>query len=72
MSLLVLKRPVVFGASNTKIVRNIVVLGIKDKEATFMLDMVDILSKESNRRILASDKITKEIIINLRSGQRVA
>lgn len=67
MALLILKKPIVFGAQNAKIVRNIVVIGNKDKETTLMLDLVDILSKESNRRILASDGITKEIVINLHS-----
>ena len=41
--------------------------GINDKNATPLLDLVDILLNGSNIRILTSEEITKDIILNLHS-----
>ncbi|RVU96901.1 PRD domain-containing protein [Coriobacteriales bacterium OH1046] len=64
-ALLVLRNPVVFGDRGAKLVRTIVVLGVKNREKTILLDLVDIFSKDANRRVLAQDFVTKEIIANL-------
>lgn len=67
MSLLILKKPLVFGDHEQKIVKSIVLFGINDKNATPLLDLVDILLNGSNIRILTSEEITKDIILNLHS-----
>lgn len=64
-SLLVLRHPVLFGTRNAKVVRNIVVLGVKEHERTDLLDLVSIFSNVSNQRLLSSGNINCEIIRNL-------
>ena len=64
-SLLVLKKPIVFGDVNGKSVRNVIVLGVKNREQLTMLDLVSIFQKDENREILASQNIDIDTILNL-------
>ena len=64
-SLLVLRKPVVLGDINGKSVRNVIVLGVKNREQLTMLDLVSIFQKEENREILASKDIDIDTILSL-------
>lgn len=57
-SMLVMRKPLVFGDNNPKTVRNIVVVGVKNKEKLMILDLADILSKKKNLNYLKSEKVT--------------
>lgn len=59
-SLLVMKKPLVFGDNNPKMVRNIVVVGVKDKRKMMVLDLADILSRKKNLNYLKSTNVTAE------------
>ena len=64
-SLLVLRKPIVLGDVNGKSVRNVIVLGVKNREQLTMLDLVSIFQKDGNREILASKNIDIDTILNL-------
>ena len=64
-SLLVLKKPIVLGDVNGKSVRNVIVLGVKNREQLTMLDLVSIFQKDGNREILASKNIDIDTILSL-------
>ena len=64
-AMLVLKKPLMFGESNSKKVRNIVVIAIKDKNKTPLLDLVNILNSRDNLSKLKSSSLTIEEIKNL-------
>lgn len=64
-ALLVLKKPIVLGNVNGKTVRNMIVLGVKNREQLTLLDLVSILQKEENRLVLASENIDIDMILNL-------
>ena len=53
-----MRKPLVFGDNNPKTVRNIVVVGVKNKEKLMILDLADILSKKKNLNYLKSEKVT--------------
>ena len=64
-SMLVLRNEMAFGYQNAKMVRNIVVLGIKNKNENNLLNLVYILEKENNLKLLAQKDINKEMILNI-------
>lgn len=64
-SLLVLKKPITLGDVNGKSVRNIIVLGVKNREQLTMLDLVSIFQKDENREMLASKDIDIDTILSL-------
>lgn len=64
-SILILKKPLTFGNKNSKIVRNLVILGIKNKDENSLLDLVYIFEKKTNLEILKTDHITKDIVYDL-------
>lgn len=64
-AILVIKKPVVFAYTNSKLVSNIVILGIKDKRENDLLNIAYIFEKEKNIKLLCSSDITKETIINM-------
>lgn len=64
-ALLVLKNPLVFGNKNSKMVRNLVVLGVKNKGEDSLLKLIYIFENESNLESLKSKKITTDIILNM-------
>ncbi|NCB34324.1 MAG: transcription antiterminator, partial [Erysipelotrichia bacterium] len=64
-SILILKKPLVFGNKNPKTVRFLVILGIKNKEENALLELVYIFENENNRSVLVSEDITKDMIGNL-------
>lgn len=64
-SLLVMKKPIVLGDVNGKSVRNVIVLGVKNREQLTMLDLVSIFQKDGNREILASKNIDIDTILSL-------
>lgn len=66
-SLLVVKKPIVLGNVNGKTVRNVVVLGVKNREQLTMLDLVSIFQKEENRMLLSQNDIDVEKILQLHS-----
>lgn len=64
-AILVLKEPVIFGNKNSKIVRNLVVLGIKNKNEDSMLKLIYIFENKLNLLNLKSRTISKDIIFNM-------
>lgn len=64
-ALLVLKNPLVFGNKNSKMVRNLVVLGVKNKGEDSLLKLIYIFENELNLERLKSKKITTDIILNM-------
>ena len=64
-SVLVLRKPIKFGELNSKQVRNIVVLGIKNRGRTSLLDLVYIFADPSNRERLESRRLSKSDIEKL-------
>ena len=62
ISLLNLKKPVIFGKNNSKLVRNIIVLGIKNRENKDALNIVNILAKSDNLDLLKSDINIEQIL----------
>lgn len=64
-SILVLKKPLVFGSKNPKIIRNLVILGVKNKEENALINLVYIFEKDINLLMLKTPNITPSIIHNL-------
>ncbi|MEG0367145.1 MAG: PTS sugar transporter subunit IIA, partial [Coprobacillus sp.] len=64
-AILILKEPITFGNKNSKLVRNLVLLGVKNKDENALLDLVYIFEKTQNLDVLKSLNITKEIVFNL-------
>lgn len=64
-SMLVLKHALKFGTHQSKTVKNIVVLGIKNSQENGLLNMVYILGKEENVFLLEQEEITKTEILNM-------
>ena len=64
-ALLVLEKPIVLGNVNGKTVRNIIVLGVKNREQLTLLDLVSIFQKEDNRNILAQKNLSLKTILDL-------
>ena len=64
-SMLVLKHALKFGTYQSKTVKNIVVLGIKNSQENGLLNMVYILEKEENILLLEREEITKTEILNM-------
>ena len=64
-SMLVLKHALKFGTYQSKTVKNIVVLGIKNSQENGLLNMVYILGKEENIFLLEREEITKTEILNM-------
>ena len=61
-SILVLKKPVTFGYKNPKSVRNIVILGIKNKINNPLIDLIYIFEKEDNLKRLKNKTINVDEI----------
>ena len=64
-AILVLRNPIIFGNKNSKIVRNLVVLGIKNKDEDSLLKFIYIFENKLNLSNLASKKITIDAIYNM-------
>ena len=64
-SLLVLKQPIILGDGKGKLVRNIIVLGVKNREKMTLLDLVSIFQDEKNRVLLSDKNINIDIILCL-------
>jgi mannitol operon transcriptional antiterminator len=64
-AILVLKNPIIFGGKNSKIVRNLVVLGIKNKEDKSLLKLIYIFENKLNLFDLKSRKITIDRVLNM-------
>lgn len=64
-SLLVMNKAVKFGEKNFKMVRNIVVIGIKEKHKTHLLDLVNILNSNNNLEVLKSKDISIDKILSM-------
>ena len=64
-AMLVIRKPILFGNKNTKIVRNLVVLGIKNKNEDSVLKLIYIFENKLNLLSLKSDKISTNIIFNM-------
>ncbi len=64
-SVLVLKKPVVFGYKNPKEVRNIVILGVKTKQDNPLIDLIYIFENEENLKKLKSEDIDIIDIYNM-------
>ena len=64
-SLLVLKQPIILGDGKGKLVRNIIVLGVKNREKLTLLDLVSIFQEEKNRALLADKNIDIDSILEL-------
>lgn len=65
VSLLVLRNPIEFGSRNSKVIRNVVVLGIKNKSNNELLNIAYILEKERNIEKLSSQDIDVKQILEL-------
>lgn len=65
-SLLVLRKPILFGNRTITKVQSIVVLGIKEK-SSLLLNLVYVFENPLNRSALKSPTITKEIILKMQS-----
>ena len=63
-ALLVSKKKIDFGDSNTKQINNIFVLGIKDQSKTEIFNVVHILGKDENIKKLKED-VDKETILRM-------
>jgi transcriptional antiterminator/mannitol/fructose-specific phosphotransferase system IIA component (Ntr-type) len=64
-AILVLKNPIIFGSKNSKIVRNLVVLGVKNKEDKSLLKLIYIFENRLNLFDLKSSKITIDRVHNM-------
>ena len=64
-SMLVLKKPIVFGSVNKKNVRNIIVLGVKNRDKLTLIDLVAILQNRNNMEELKKDNINVNTILSL-------
>lgn len=64
-AILILKNPIMFGYMNPKLVRTIVILGIKNKQENDLLNIAYILEKEWNIEKLEADSISKEIVFSM-------
>ena len=64
-SLLVLRHPIILGEGKGKLVRNIIVLGVKNREKLTLLDIVSIFQEEKNRVLLSDKNIDIDTILEL-------
>lgn len=64
-SILVIKKPIIFGSKHQRVVSNIVVLGIKDKSDNSLLKLVYIFENKENLEKLASDTINIDTIYDM-------
>ena len=64
-SLLVLRHPIILGDGKGKLVRNIIVLGVKNREKLPLLDIVSIFQDEKNRVLLSDKNIDIDTILEL-------
>lgn len=64
-SILILKKPILFGEKNPKSVRAVVVMGVKDKKSTSLLNNVYILEDLNNRQLLKKEDLTVEEVLNM-------
>ena len=64
-SLLVLRHPIILGDGKGKLVRNIIVLGVKNREKLTLLDRVSIFQEEKNRVLLSDKNIDIDTILEL-------
>lgn len=64
-AILVLRNPIIFGNKDSEIVRNLVVLGIKNKDENSLLKLIYIFENKLNLSNLASKKLTIDAIYNM-------
>lgn len=64
-SILISKTPFSFGEKNCKMIRAIVVMGIKDKNSTALLSNVYILEDSNNQKLLKDENLTVEDVLNM-------
>lgn len=64
-ALLVMRGPIPFGDDNVKMVRNIVVLGLRDEGSGSLLSLAHIFARESNQQVLASPEVNVDAILDL-------
>ncbi len=64
-SILISKTPFSFGDKNPKTIRAIVVMGIKDKNSTALLNNVYILEDVNNQKLLKEESLTVEDVLNM-------
>ncbi len=64
-SILISKAPILFGVKNPKLIRSVVVMGIKDKKSTSLLNNVYILEKKENRCLLKKENLTVEDVLKM-------
>lgn len=64
-AILVLRNPIIFGNKNSKIVRNLVVLGIKNKDEDSLLKLIYVFENKLNLSNLASKEVTIDTIHNM-------
>lgn len=64
-SLLVLRHPIILGDGKGKLVRNIIVLGVKNRKKLTLLDIVSIFQEEKNRVLLSDKNIDIDTILEL-------
>lgn len=64
-AVLVLRNPILLGDKNGKIVRNLVVLGIKNKKEDSLLKLIYIFENESNLSALKTKEVTIDKIYNM-------
>lgn len=64
-ALLVMRGAIPFGDDNVKMVRNIVVLGVRGEGPSSLLSLAHIFAREPNRRVLASPDVSIDAILDL-------
>ncbi len=64
-SILISKKPFSFGEKNPKTIRAIVVMGIKDKNSTALLNNVYILEDVNNQKLLKEEDLTVVDVLNM-------
>lgn len=65
-SVLVLRKPVVFGDTNRKTVRTIIVIAVKSKENILLTNLARIFSNGSTQKVLTSANLSMDSIFNLK------
>ena len=65
-SVLVLRKPVVFGDTNRKTVRTIIVIAVKSKENILLTNLARIFSNSSTQKVLTSANLSLDSIFNLK------
>lgn len=64
-ALLITKKPMMFGDFNIKEIHAIVVIGVKDKEKTNLLNLASILERPENIKVISSPHVTVDEILHM-------